>query len=70
MAKIACSVCGRGPAYETGAVALFADGHDAAGRPIRFCPEHLPLDAARGRQSHLLDPDVRAVFDHRLAETS
>ncbi len=74
MPRILCSICGAGPAYEDGAAALFADGRDEKGRPLRFCAEGLPLTAVQAwldrqlRVGPLLEPGVVAVFAQRLAE--
>ena len=57
---IVCSICGRGPAREDGAQALFIDG------PTHFCAEHMPLDAMRARiERRPGDADVLAVFRRR-----
>lgn len=71
--RIICAICGRRPSYEDGAAPLFADGRDADGRPIQFCPEHLPIAEAqirldRQRSGRLLDRDVAELFERRLAE--
>lgn len=74
--KIVCRTCGAGP---LNGVALFTDGYDAddegvRNRPRRYCPTHLPLAAVRARIERqtgpLLDLDVLAVFDRRLADRS
>ena len=57
---IACTICGRGPAREDGAQALFIDG------PTHFCAEHMPLDAMRRRiERRPVDADVLAIFHRR-----
>lgn len=69
--KILCEQCDASPIAGT---PLFADGYGDDGRPIRYCPDHLPLAAVQARlerkEGPLLDPDVRAVFTRRLAEES
>ena len=57
---IVCSICGRGPAREDGAQALFIDG------PKHYCSEHMPIDAMRARiERRRVDADVLATFRRR-----